>query len=246
MHEVVPEKWIARLRKAVGATRLIEVETLGVFLLLAMMLFAFAQIADAVNEGDTRTFDQAVMFAMRSDADPGDPVGPEWFEEAVRDVTSLGSATVLVLVSVIVIGFLLMSGAQGAAMLVSVSVFGGMLLLRLLKEFFQRARPDLVPHAVQVFTNSFPSGHAALSAVTYLTLGALLARVERPRAARMYFLGVAISLTMLVGTSRVYLGVHWPTDVLAGWCVGAAWAMACWFVAARLQRRGQVERQIDN
>jgi len=96
-----------------------------------------------------------------------------------------------------------------------------MLLVRLLKELFQRSRPELVPHAVQVFTNSFPSGHAALSAVTYLTLGALLARVERPRAAKMYFLGVAITLTILVGTSRVYLGVHWPTDVLAGWCVGA-------------------------
>jgi undecaprenyl-diphosphatase len=121
-----------------------------------------------------------------------------------------------------------------------------MLLLHLLKDVFQRSRPDLVPHAVQVFSDSFPSGHATLSAVTYLTLGALLARVERPRAAKMYFLGVAITLTMIVGASRVYLGVHWPTDVLAGWCVGAAWAIVCWIVATRLQQRGKVEQQIEN
>ena len=206
-------------------------------------MFRFAQLADEVVEGETRAFDNAVMLAMRSADDPSDPIGPEWFEEGVRDITSLGSSTVLVLVSLIVIGFLLISGAYGAAILVAVSVGGGMLLVHLLKDVFQRARPDLVPHAVQVFTNSFPSGHATLSAVTYLTLGALLARVERPRAAKMYFLGVAITLTMIVGTSRVYLGVHWPTDVLAGWCVGAAWAIICWVVATRLQRRGKVENR---
>jgi undecaprenyl-diphosphatase len=239
-------KGIVTLRRKAGANRLVEVGTLGVFLALAAMCFAFANIAGAVSEGETRAFDRAVMLTMRTASDPSDPVGPEWFEEAVRDITSLGSATVLVTVSLIVIGFLVMSSAHHAAILVAGSVGGGMLLVRLLKEFFQRSRPDLVPHAVQVFTNSFPSGHAALSAVTYLTLGALLARVERPRKARIYFLAVAIALTILVGTSRVYLGVHWPTDVLAGWCVGAAWAIVCWVVAARLQRRGQVERQIKN
>jgi undecaprenyl-diphosphatase len=236
----------AKARKTFGAARLIEIETLAIFLVLAVMLLGFANIADEVGEGQTRAFDDAVLMAMRSADDPSDPIGPEWFEEAVRDITSLGSATVLVLVSLIVIGFLLMSSAEGAAALVAVSVGGGMLLVRLLKGVFERSRPDVVPHAVQVFTNSFPSGHATLSAVTYLTLGALLARVERPRAARMYFLGVAITLTILVGLSRVYLGVHWPTDVLAGWCVGGAWAILCWLVAARLQRRGTVEKQIEN
>ncbi len=236
----------AKARKTFGAARLLEIETLAIFLVLAVMLLGFANIADEVGEGETRAFDNAVLMAMRSSDDPSDPIGPEWFEEAVRDITSLGSATVLVLVSLIVIGFLLMSSAEGAAGLVAVAVGGGMLLVRLLKGFFERSRPDVVPQAVQVFTNSFPSGHATLSAVTYLTLGALLARVERPRAARMYFLGVAITLTVLVGLSRVYLGVHWPTDVLAGWCVGGAWAILCWLVAARLQRRGTVEKQIEN
>jgi undecaprenyl-diphosphatase len=110
-----------------------------------------------------------------------------------------------------------------------------------LKELFDRPRPDLVPHAVQVYTASFPSGHAMLSAVAYLTLGALLARVQAQRRVKAYLLGVSVLLAVLIGVSRVYLGVHWPTDVLAGWCVGAAWAMFCWTVALWLQRRGKVE-----
>ena len=111
----------------------------------------------------------------------------------------------------------------------------------LLKLGFARPRPDLVPHAVEVYTASFPSGHAMLSAVTYLTLGALLIRVQPRWRVKVYILFLAISITLLVGTSRVYLGVHWPTDVLAGWCVGAAWALLCWLVALRLQREGKVE-----
>jgi undecaprenyl-diphosphatase len=117
-----------------------------------------------------------------------------------------------------------------------------MLLSTALKLGFARPRPDLVPHGVRVYTASFPSGHAMLSAVTYLTLGALLARVQPQRRVKAFLLGLAIALTVLIGMSRVYLGVHWPSDVLAGWCGGAAWASLCWFVALQLQRRGEVER----
>jgi undecaprenyl-diphosphatase len=116
-----------------------------------------------------------------------------------------------------------------------------MMLSTGLKMGFERPRPDLVPHATQVYTASFPSGHAMLSAVTYLTLGALLSRVQRRRRVKAFFLGLALTLTLLIGLSRVYLGVHWPSDVLAGWCIGAAWASLCWFVALQLQRSGQVE-----
>ena len=118
-----------------------------------------------------------------------------------------------------------MAGKRGAAFLVVVAVVGGMLLSTGLKLGFERPRPDLVPHGARVYTASFPSGHAMLSAVTYLTLGALLARVQERRRVKAFFIGLAVVLTLLVGVSRVYLGVHWPSDVLAGWCVGAAWAV---------------------
>jgi len=100
-----------------------------------------------------------------------------------------------------------------------------------LKDIMDRPRPDLVSHLVDVQTSSFPSGHATLSAVVYLTIGALLAREQPSRGLRFYVMAVAILATMLIGCSRVYLGVHWPTDVLAGWAIGSAWAMLWWIAA---------------
>ena len=116
------------------------------------------------------------------------------------------------------------------------AVAGGMLISHLLKLLFARPRPE-IEHAVQVFTPSFPSGHATLSAVTFLTLAALLSRVRTRRRVKIYFVSVAVILTVIVGVSRIYLGVHYPTDVLAGWCIGSAWAIACWAMAVWLQAR---------
>ena len=121
------------------------------------------------------------------------------------------------------------------------AVLGGVAMNSLLKVGFARPRPDFVAPAAKVFTASFPSGHAALSAITYLTLAALLPRTTRSRRLRVYFVTIGITLTLLVGVSRVYLGVHYPTDVLAGWCIGSAWALGCWAIMTRLQRRGRVE-----
>jgi undecaprenyl-diphosphatase len=218
-----------------------EIGLIAGLMLIAGALLAFATIADEVVEGETHAFDRAVLLALRDPADPSDPLGPVWFEEMARDLTSLGSITVLALVSAAVAGHLAMVAKRGAALLVLASVGGGTALSSALKLLFERDRPDLVPHAVSVYTASFPSGHAMLAAVTYLTLGALLIRVQRRRRVKAYLLAVALTLTVLVGASRVYLGVHWPTDVLAGWCVGAGWAALCWLVALWLQSRGQVE-----
>jgi undecaprenyl-diphosphatase len=184
------------------------------------------------------------VMAMRSANDPSHPLGPMWFEGTVRDITSLGSNTVLAIVALGTVGFLALSGARGSALHLLVSVGSGAVLVQVLKEVFGRVRPDVVPHAVSELTRSFPSGHATLSAVTYLTLGALVARVQTTPALKTYVLFLAILLTLLVGVSRVYLGLHWPTDVLAGWCLGSAWAIGCWLLAVRLQRRGQIERSI--
>jgi undecaprenyl-diphosphatase len=221
------------------ATR--EFGILALVLVATAVLLAFFHLADEVTEGDTHTFDSTVLLSLRNPADRADPIGPAWLELAARDLTSLGGYPVVILTTVCAIGFLLITGKRHAALLVFVSTGGGMLLSSELKGLFERPRPDLVPHAVQVYTMSFPSGHAMLSAATYLTLGALLARVQPRPWVRLYLLAVAVALTLLIGASRVYLGVHWPTDVLAGWSAGAAWAMLCWTVALWLQRRGKVE-----
>ena len=209
---------------------------------LSFCAWAFVELADDVVEGDTKAFDEAILLGLRNPADVSDPIGPSWVEESARDVTGLGGYVILTLLTLSAILYLLMAHKRHAALLVLVAIGGGMLLSTALKFGFERPRPDLVPHDTRVYTASFPSGHAMLSAVTYLTLGALLARVQQRRRIKAFLLGLAVILTLGVGVSRVYLGVHWPSDVLAGWCVGAAWADLCWFVALQLQRRGQVEK----
>ncbi len=218
-----------------------ELVVLAAVLVPAALIYGFVQIIDEVREGETLRFDNAILLALRNPTDTADPIGPHWVEIMFRDLTSLGSTTVLTLVTLATIGYLLIAGKRGASLLVAASVGGGMLLSNLFKAVFDRPRPDVVAHIVDVSTASFPSGHAMLSAVTYLTLGALMARVEPTAWRKAYFLGIAVFLTLVIGFSRVYLGVHYPTDVLAGWSLGAAWAIICWEVAWQLQRRGAVE-----
>ncbi len=220
----------------------LELGSVVILGVLTGALFAFIKLADEVSEGETHNFDQAILLALRNPLDRSDPIGPEWLELVMKDLTSLGGFTVLTLLTLAAIGYLLMDGKRGAALLLAVSIGGGTLLSSLLKVGFDRPRPDLVAHLVDVRTLSFPSGHAMLSAITYLTMGVLLARVSPRRRLKAYVISVAILLTLMVGASRVYLGVHWPTDVLGGWCVGAAWAMLCWWIAVQLQRRGTVEQ----
>jgi undecaprenyl-diphosphatase len=218
-----------------------ELWLLGGIFLAGLLLLAFGHIAEEVLEGDATKFDQTVLLALRNPADPADPLGPPWLEEAARDISALGSYSVLGIVFIAVLAFLLMTQRRAAALWVAVAVGGGVLLSNVLKHAFDRPRPDLVAHTARVFTPSFPSGHATLSAVTFLTLGALLASMQPSRRLKLFFLGVAIALTVAVGVTRIYLGVHHPTDVLAGWCVGAGWAAICWTVFHWLQQRGSIE-----
>ena len=218
----------------------IELGTLITVIVVAGGVLLFSELVEML-EGDPLSLDRWVLLALRNSTDLSDPIGPAWVEMMFRDLTSLGGATVLTLMIAAVAGFLLVDGKRAAAIFVVASVAGGTLLSTILKMAFVRPRPTLVPHLVPVSTASFPSGHAMLSAVVYLTLGALLCRVEGPPRVKIYVLSVAILLTFIVGVSRMYLGVHWPTDVLAGWCAGAAWATLCWRVALALQRRGEIE-----
>jgi undecaprenyl-diphosphatase len=219
----------------------VEPRALGAVLAIAACGWIFLALADEVTEGETGSFDTAVLLALRSPADPSDPLGPGWVEELGRDVTALGSVGILTGLTLAAAGYLLLQGSRRSMWLVLVAVGGGLAFSTLFKRGFDRPRPDLVPHEVLVYTASFPSGHAMLAAVTYLTLAAMLARVQPTRALKAYLLGLAVFVTVAVGVSRVYLGVHWPTDVLAGWTAGAAWALACWLAAWWLEGRGAVE-----
>ena len=218
-----------------------EIWTLSAVFTIAGLVLAFGHIAEEVLEGDATKFDQTILLFFRNASDVSDPIGPPWIEELARDVTALGSYAILSVVSCAVVIYLFMAHQRTAAFWVLAAIGGGVLLSNLLKFTFERPRPDLVPHGVRVFTSSFPSGHATLSAITYLTLGALLAGLHDSVRFKVYFLSLAILLTVAVGVSRIYLGVHYPTDVLAGWCIGAAWAAFCWTIFRWLQRQGQIE-----
>jgi undecaprenyl-diphosphatase len=212
-----------------------EIAPLIMLLLAAGLAVIFAKITEEMLEGDLHGFDRAILLALRRPDDPANPLGPLWLQVAARDVTSLGSPAVLTLITVAALGFVALKRQWGAALFVLGSICGGTAISFALKELVQRPRPDFIAAVAQTQTYSFPSGHAFLSAVTFLTLGALLARVQRQAEVKIYLLAVAIAITVLVGVSRVYIGVHWPTDVLAGWCAGAAWAILCWIIAERLQ-----------
>lgn len=215
-------------------------------ILLSIVVFSggiwgFVELADTVMEGETRNLDEMLLLAFRSSTDVSDPLGPGWIEELGRDFTALGGVGILVFITLLVLGYLLLSRYFQAALFTLASVSGGMLASTLLKMIFERPRPDLVPHGSIVYTASFPSGHSMMAAVTYLTLAALLIRIQPRLRLKAYLLLAAMLVTLLVGISRVYLGVHWPTDVLAGWTAGAVWASLCWLMARWLQQRGAVE-----
>ncbi|MBN8606255.1 MAG: phosphatase PAP2 family protein [Caulobacterales bacterium] len=222
-----PRTWLSLAQR--------EIAPIAVMLGIALLLLGFAEIADDVGEGDTRAFDERLLLALRT-ADPADPIGPIWVEQSIADITALGGFAVLALVTLLAIGYLLVLKKWGGALLLLIATLGGTAISEGLKLGFNRPRPDLVAHVVETTSMSFPSGHAMLSAATYLTLGVLLARAQERRRLSGYVMGAAILLTLLIGMSRVYLGVHWPTDVLGGWCLGAAWAMLCWSIAQWLSR----------
>jgi undecaprenyl-diphosphatase len=213
---------------------------LGVFLIV-LAVWSFLELADAINSDALWQLDERILLALREPGQLSDPIGPRWFEEMVRDISALGSTTIVLLVTAAVAGHLLLSRNVHALAFVMVSVCGGLALSNGLKHLFDRPRPELVPPLVYAASPSFPSGHAMLSAVVYLTLGALVARLVRPLNMKLYLLAIVLTLTFLVGISRLYLGVHYPTDVLAGWSAGLAWAMFCWLVMRLLQKRGDVE-----
>ncbi len=237
LNRIVNSSHVRRVHAFVTA----EAPLLAIIAIVGGLLLAFLQIADGMGDGDMEAFDNGILMLFRDPTNIDQVIGPEWVHEMVRDITALGSFSLLGLIVCVVCICLLLSRMRGAAILVLVSVISGTILSTVLKMGYNRPRPDLTAMSTQ-FTASFPSGHAMLSAVTFMTLGAVLARLAPTRALQIFSIAAAIFLTVIVGVSRVYMGVHYPSDVLAGWSLGAAWALLCSSVALVLQRRGSVDR----
>lgn len=220
-----------------------ELKVLLIGLGLCAVLFLFIRLAGEVMEGDTQAFDAQIVRSLRSAADPSRPKGPFWMEGALRDVTALGSPFILGLMVLIITGYLLLEQRFRTALMVLVTSISGEVISEVLKGFFARPRPEVVPRLQDVVSASFPSGHAMESAIIYLTLGALLVRVVEGRLTKIYCMATAMLLTFLVGMSRIYLGVHYPTDVLGGWMLGFLWATITWLATRRFERTVERERE---
>ncbi|MCP4380432.1 MAG: phosphatase PAP2 family protein [Hyphomicrobiales bacterium] len=197
----------------------------------------FVAIGLSVDTAPVVDIDRSLILALREPLNPANPIGPRWFEEAAADITALGGFTILTIIaSLVVIALVILRQACAAVFLV-LSLLGGRLLSSGLKEFFARPRPDLVSHLDQAFTNSFPSGHATVSMVTLLTLAAIASRFASGRGFRTFAVTSAVLISILIGASRVYLGVHWPSDVVAGWALGIGWLGTVWLLANIISRR---------
>ena len=212
----------------------------------AGLAVGFFSLSRAVVRGSTGDLDERILLAMRQPDNLADPIGPRWVEEVGRDFTALGGVAVLSLISATAVAFFWLASMRRAAVYVGIASVGAILLATALKQSFDRPRPDLVPHGSMVYTSSFPSGHSTMAAAVYLTLGMVASRFVPRRRVKVLLIGVAILVTGAVGVSRVYLGVHWPSDVLAGWAVGTSWALVCWCVTIWLQDHGVIEQDLGH
>ena len=205
----------------------------AIALFAASLILLGAHLASELIEGERFSLDTSLLLALRVPGHPQIPVGPAWLLQSAIDISALGGYTLQWLFGTAGIAWLIAAGKRAEAGGIAVSLIGSSVIDGLLKSWIARPRPELVPHLVQVTNASFPSGHAMISSAVYLTLALMLAEgIERDgwqgRAARVAVVAFFSSLAVLIGMSRVYLGVHWPSDVLAGWCFGTAWALLVW------------------
>jgi undecaprenyl-diphosphatase len=206
-------------------------------LLIVAGALAFAKVADDIADQDMDKFDYKVLRGLRQADNPTVPIGGQWVGQAARDISGLGGPAVLALATLAVAGFLLLAGKRRQMWLVLLAPASGVALGYALKSFFARPRPEIVPHLDLATTMSFPSGHSMMSGIVYLTLGALLAGMVTRWRLKLYILLAAATVTVLVGVSRVVLGVHYPTDVLGGWAAGLVWALLWWLAARWIEKR---------
>lgn len=200
------------------------------FLLPVAAIFGFLGLAFYVVSDGSSSIDTALVMLFRDPSDPSMPIGPAWFREMMRDLTALGSFIGLGTATVIAAMTLRLCGQRRLAIGLLASVFLATVASTLLKLAFGRERPDIVEHAALTFTASFPSGHAFLAAVVLLSIASFVGIASRRADIARLCLWVAWGLMIAIGLSRIYLGVHWPSDVLGGWCLGVAWSSLATFL----------------
>lgn len=201
----------------------------------ALTFGVFAAIAAAVSSGLTQGADAWGLIAFRNPADLANPLGPAWLQASGRDFSGLGSNGVMAALVLAGSGLLAFARRRRAALFLANSFLGALALNTAIKHWVGRPRPELVPHAARVFTASFPSGHATVTSATCLAAALLLLRARSEPAYRSFAIVVTVALVAIIGASRLYLGVHWPTDVLAGWALGVSWTAVCWSIAMSRQ-----------
>ena len=197
------------------------------------LLVAFAVLTAAIVGGRTAEFDRSLLLALRSPAPAHLPLGSRWAQESARDVTALGGFTVLTLVTVIAATLLAIRRRWKAAVVLVAAAIGAQVTAEVIKHYVNRPRPLLVPHLDLVYSTSFPSGHAVMSPTVYFTLAALVSATATRSATRSVVFGAATLMIAAIGVSRVYMGVHWPSDILGGWMIGSAFALAASYAARR-------------
>ena len=234
--------YFARLSGWLARAGRLEVALLAAILFVVVGLWVFGSLAAEVTAGDTRKFDERILLALREPGNTAVPIGPHWTVQVARDLTAFGSAVGIGLLTLVVSGYLGLQRRYGLLGFVLASVLTGTALSEALKDWFHRPRPRVVPYLTDIASASFPSGHSMMSSVAYLTLASLLARAVPDMKTKLYFFVVAVVLTGMIGLSRLYLGVHFPTDVLAGWCIGCTWAVICSLAAHFISRYTSLPR----
>ena len=217
----------------------LEARTLAVWIAVVGAPWLFLSVAEEVGEGETDVVDRYLLLILRTPGSPGDPIGPRWFEESMRDITALGGFTLLTITTVVAVLLLIFHDRRREALIFGTTVVLAQASSELLKALYDRPRPSLVAHGSIAYSQSFPSGHSTLAAATFFTLATVVASVETKKRTKALIFGLAIVFVVTVGISRVYLGVHWPSDVLGGWALGASWALVAWVVLGLTKpRRG--------
>ena len=214
-----------------------EMAFLAAWFALAGSVWSFLAIGNEMHEGELTGYDRWVLEVLRLPGQPHKAIGPHWLMECMRDLTALGGITVLSLVTVLSVIALVGHGRRLQALVLAICVVLAQLSSGLFKDVYERLRPSYAIYGDLPASMSFPSGHSTVATATYLILAVIVSSIETNRSMKALSFAVAAFLSILIGFSRVYLGVHWPSDVVAGWCLGAAWALVAAVTLRSIDRR---------